>query len=62
MRLMDEVKPLSSTGSGSLKELDKKKQKKLDDTTERKVDNKNPSRNGFAMKMKVISKKLLVNI
>ena len=32
----------SSSGSGSLKEPDKKKQKKLEDTKERKMDNKKP--------------------
>ena len=44
MRLVDEVNPHSGTGSsfGSLKEPDKKKQKKLEDTEERKVDNKKP--------------------
>ena len=44
VRLVDEVNPHSGTGSsfGSLKEPDKKKQKKLEDTKERKVDNKKP--------------------
>ena len=42
MRLVDDVKLSCSTGtgSGSLKEPDKKKQKKLEDTKEQKVDNK----------------------
>ena len=42
MRLMNEVKPHSGTDSspGSLKEPDKKKQKKIEDAKERKVDNK----------------------
>ena len=46
MRLMDDGKLPSHTssgsGSGSLKEPDKKKQKKLEDAKERKVDNKKP--------------------
>ena len=44
IRLVDEVKPPPSTNSGfssgSLKKTDKKKQKKLEDAKERKVDNK----------------------
>ena len=44
MRLVDGVNPHSGTGSNSgyLKEPDKKKQKKLEDTKEHKVDNKKP--------------------
>ena len=41
MRLVDEVKPLAgSSFSGSLKEYDRKKQKKLEEIKERIVENK----------------------